>query len=190
MSYSVFVARSAAPSVWRSLSLRPGGETWPGSAGPSGPSGCSTGRGCEGRAEGRGRARGLSGRPGRGWPGDCGLWPWPWRWPTGDKKAGGPAGGTGGQPARKTVRSGEWPVWFRTDLGGAGNFLCPGERNIHVGVEEDSRIDRHLVVAAGQIQGQPEPRWASGAGVLVEGILLVIIRPGPLAVFLALRLNL
>ena len=66
MSYSVFVARSAAPSVWLSLSLMPGGETWPGSAAPSGPSGCSTGRGCEGRAEGRGRARGLSGQLGRG----------------------------------------------------------------------------------------------------------------------------
>ena len=49
MSYSLFVALSVAPSVWRSLSLRPAGETWPGSAGP-GPSGCSTGRDCAGMA--------------------------------------------------------------------------------------------------------------------------------------------
>ena len=85
-------------------------------------------------------------------------------------------------------QSGQGNVRFGLELtwGGSGDFLCPGEGNIHVGVEEDSRIDRHLVVAAGQIQGQAEP---SGAGVLVEGILLVIIRPGPLAVFLALRLG-
>ena len=73
-------------------------------------------------------------------------------------------------------------VGFETDLRGSGHFLGPRERNIHR-VEED-RIHRHLLVGAGEIQGQPD------SSLLVESSRLVIVRPGPLAVFLALRLNL
>ena len=186
MSYSLFVAPSAAAAaaaVWRSLSPRPGGETWPGSAEP-GPSGCSTepDPGCEGREEGR-RGRDLSCRPGRGWPGGS-------LWPTGDRRAAGPAGGTD-PPGYQTGQANVQLAGVTTDLRWPGDFLGSGERNIHR-VEEDG-IHRHLLVGAGEIQGQADT--ARDPAVLELVLVLqqsraVIIRPGPLAVFLTFRLNL
>ena len=77
-----------------------------------------------------------------------------------------------------------------TDLRGSGHFLGPRERNIHR-VEED-RIHRHLLVGAGEIQGQADTAVLELKLVLVvcQQSRAVIVRPGPLAVFLPLRLNL
>ena len=84
--------------------------------------------------------------------------------------------------------------FYKIDLRRSGNFLGPGERNIHR-VQEDGG-HRHLLVA-GEIQGQADT--ARHPAVLELELVLVlmvqqsravIVRPGPLAVFLPLRLNL
>ena len=128
MSYSLFAVQSEAPAGWRSWSLRPGGETWPGSAEP-GPSGCSTepGPGCEGEGEGD---QGLACPPGRGWPGGS-------LQPTGDRRAAGPGEGTD-PPGNTRIRRGEIQI-FKLTCGGPGTFSDPG-KGIFIGLRKTEFI--------------------------------------------------